>query len=155
MQWSVTCIDVKATYQQQVPVVDHWVVQISLPLHCQGSIHIKRCHRPAAVLTVVSIYWNRPTLNWKQYMVPTTVERETYKISPHIILVLVLEGRVLDTSLLTSAVKWNTCISRWFTVCSGVLQGGVLSPVVFTVLLTYVMCIYLLMNLEYPVLVAI
>ena len=30
-------------------------------------------------------------------------------------------------------MKWNTCKSRWFTVCSGVRQGGVLSPVLFTV----------------------
>jgi len=36
-------------------------------------------------------------------------------------------------SRLTSAVKWNTHMSRWFTVCSGVRQGGILSPVLFTV----------------------
>jgi len=29
---------------------------------------------------------------------------------------------------LSSAVKWNTCISRWFTVNSGVRQCGVLAP---------------------------
>jgi len=36
-------------------------------------------------------------------------------------------------SKLTPAVKWNTCISRWFLVRSGVRQGGVLSPVLFTI----------------------
>lgn len=36
-------------------------------------------------------------------------------------------------SKLTSAVKWNTCISRWFIVCNDARQGGVLSPVLFTV----------------------
>jgi len=50
-------------------------------------------------------------------------------------------------SKLTSAVKWNTCISRWFTVSSGVRQGGVLSPALINVLR-----ICLLMNLEHPVL---
>jgi len=34
---------------------------------------------------------------------------------------------------LPTAVKWNTCISRWFIVSSGVRQGGVLSPALFNV----------------------
>jgi len=36
-------------------------------------------------------------------------------------------------SKLTSAVKWNTCISRWFIVSRGVRQGDVLSPALFNV----------------------
>jgi len=36
-------------------------------------------------------------------------------------------------SKLISAVKWNTCISRRFIVRSGVRQGGIFSPVLFTV----------------------
>jgi len=36
-------------------------------------------------------------------------------------------------SQLTSTVKWNTCISRWLTVNSGVRKGGVLSPALFNV----------------------
>ena len=30
-------------------------------------------------------------------------------------------------------VLWNSCESRWFNVCNGVKQGGVLSPVLFCV----------------------
>jgi len=46
-------------------------------------------------------------------------------------------------SNLTSAVKWNTCMSRWLLVGSGVRQGGVLSHVYLLFL-----AICLLVNLE-------
>ena len=47
-------------------------------------------------------------------------------------------------SKLFVTVNWNGCLSNWFPVCSGVRQGSVLSPNLFTVFMN----IFFILNIR-------